>query len=153
MSKQSIHPWEVLVKKGYATKDQSTEKSDCSVKALCITKGISYQEALKYASVNFRRERNTGANVHKIQEAFNKDNSFKELEKKEIKTYYINQGKNTERQMTVGTFIKRYSSGKYYVIVRGHAFAVIDGVIIDWTDGLRRPIWNAWRVTEDQRAQ
>lgn len=153
MSKQSIHPWEVLVEKGYATRDQSTESNDCTVKALCITKGISYQEALKYATENFARKPHKGARTANIVEAFHHDKSFNQLVEEQIKTYYINQGKNTERQMTLGTFIKRYPSGKFYVIVRGHALAVVDGVIIDYTDGLRRPVWKAWRIIEDQRAQ
>lgn len=33
--------------------------------------------------------------------------------------------------MTLGTFLKRNTKGKYICLVRGHAFAVVDGVVID----------------------
>ena len=32
--------------------------------------------------------------------------------------------------MTVGTFIKEYNVGRYLIHVRGHAFAIIDGVVV-----------------------
>ena len=33
-------------------------------------------------------------------------------------------------RMTVGTFIKNYPKGKYLISIRGHAFAIINGVVM-----------------------
>ena len=37
---------------------------------------------------------------------------------------------NKVNRMTVGTFIKNYPKGKYLISVRGHAFAIINGVVM-----------------------
>ena len=39
-------------------------------------------------------------------------------------------GKTRASQMTVGTFIKEYNIGRYLIHVRGHAFTIIDGVVV-----------------------
>ena len=147
MSNQFKHIKEVLIEKGFAYEGMVEEKADCTVRALSITKGISYQAALKYAYDNLKRERNSGPSQLVLERGFEKDSSLVPV--KEIKTYYINNGKKVERSMTVGTFIKEHNKGKFYVIVRAHALAVVDGVIIDHSEGLRRPILKAWRAIED----
>ena len=38
-------------------------------------------------------------------------------------------GKTRLSRMTVGTFIKEYPKGRYLIHVRGHAFAIINGVV------------------------
>jgi hydrogenase maturation factor len=42
----------------------------------------------------------------------------------------IVKGQTVKRKMTTGTFIKKYSVGKYLVVVRGHAFSIIDGNVV-----------------------
>lgn len=39
-------------------------------------------------------------------------------------------GKTRASQMTVGTFLKEYNVGRYLIHVRGHAFTIIDGVVV-----------------------
>ncbi len=39
-------------------------------------------------------------------------------------------GKTRVSQMTVKSFLKEYDKGKYLIHVRGHAFAIIDGVVV-----------------------
>ena len=39
-------------------------------------------------------------------------------------------GKTRVNRMTVKSFLKDYDKGKYLIHVRGHAFAIIDGVVI-----------------------
>ena len=39
-------------------------------------------------------------------------------------------GKTRASQMTVGTFIKEYNVGRYLIHVRGHAFTIIDGIVV-----------------------
>jgi hypothetical protein len=40
------------------------------------------------------------------------------------------KGQIVKRNMTTGTFIKKYPVGKYLVVVRGHAFTIIDGQVV-----------------------
>ena len=35
--------------------------------------------------------------------------------------------------MTINRFVKTHPRGSYYVLVRGHALAVVDGTVQDWT--------------------
>jgi len=35
--------------------------------------------------------------------------------------------------MTINRFVKSHPKGSYYVLVRGHALAVVDGTVQDWT--------------------
>lgn len=53
----------------------------------------------------------------------------------------------------LAAFIAAYPTGSYVVHRRGHAFAVIDGVLRDWDSGTgpRSIIQAAWRVTEKTR--
>jgi len=50
------------------------------------------------------------------------------------------------RSMTLSTFARKYSRGKFYILVKGHALAVIDGEIVDHTDKPKRRINFAWKV-------
>lgn len=43
-------------------------------------------------------------------------------------------------------FLEKHNKGRYYVLVRGHALAVIDGMIYDHKEGLQRRVIGAWRV-------
>jgi len=49
-------------------------------------------------------------------------------------TYKLKNGKELKCGMTVGSFAKRYDKGRYFVNVSGHAFAIVDGVIIGNVD-------------------
>lgn len=57
-------------------------------------------------------------------------------------------GKTRVNQMTVKSFLKDYDKGKYLIHVRGHAFAIIDGVVIgNYCDAkrLKSRIVNAYK--------
>jgi hypothetical protein len=57
-------------------------------------------------------------------------------------------GKTRVSQMTVKSFLKEYDKGKYLIHVRGHAFAIIDGVVIgNYCDAkqLKARIVNAYK--------
>jgi hypothetical protein len=60
-------------------------------------------------------------------------------------------GKTRLSKMTVGTFLKEYPTGKYLLHVRGHAFAILDGVIVGNTCDSRRlkaRITNAYKFNQ-----
>ena len=51
--------------------------------------------------------------------------------------------------MTVGTFIKKNPIGTFFVIVKGHAFTIKDGVVIgNWEDAVKtkRPMRAAFQI-------
>jgi hypothetical protein len=59
------------------------------------------------------------------------------------------KGQIVKRNMTTGTFIKKYPVGKYLVVVRGHAFSIIDGAVVgNASDATmkKRVINNAFKV-------
>lgn len=47
-------------------------------------------------------------------------------------------GKTRLNKMSVGSFIKEYPKGRYLISIRGHAFAIIDGVVIGNNEDSRR---------------
>ena len=59
------------------------------------------------------------------------------------------KGEIVKRSMTTGTFIKKYPVGRYLVVVRGHAFSIIDGVVvgnIEDSKMKKRVILYSWEV-------
>jgi hypothetical protein len=59
------------------------------------------------------------------------------------------KGQIVKRNMTTGTFIKKYPKGRYLVVVRGHAFSIIDGVVVGNTEDSKmkkRVILYSWEV-------
>jgi hypothetical protein len=49
-------------------------------------------------------------------------------------------------RITINQFIKKHPKGRFYCLVRGHAIAIIDGVLYDYKEGGRRQITKAFRV-------
>ena len=59
------------------------------------------------------------------------------------------KGQVVKRNMTTGTFIKKFPKGRYVVVVRGHAFSIIDGVVVGNTGDAKmkkRVILYSWKV-------
>ena len=56
------------------------------------------------------------------------------------------------RAMTLSRFCKEYPTGTYYVKVSGHAVAIVDGVMHDWTADTagRRKIIGAYKLTDGE---
>lgn len=61
--------------------------------------------------------------------------------------YYFKKGNyNRNNKITINQFVKKHPVGKYYLVVRGHALAVIDGVVYDHSVRLTRRVHTAFRV-------
>ena len=90
-----------------------SENNDCAVRALALTAEISYKEA----HTKFKRlgRKNGRATKFSAIDQVMKDLGFK----------------FDNRSMTLGQLQKKYPKGRVYVVKRGHAIAVIDGVIHD----------------------
>lgn len=100
-------------------KDYKTEKSSCTVSALSASTGISFEEASKVA-FSAGRKFNKGFASFKLIDYWNNKYQSK------FEPCKIN------KNITLNKFLSLYPMGKYYVRKRGHAFAVVDGVVVDW---------------------
>lgn len=145
-----------------------TENNDCVVRAFASGYDISYEDAHKFISERFGRKHRKG--TYSFNSKMNKIGEIKELihnhyikilgEKKIYGSYSSGyslsydvkvKGVTKQRQMTVGTFAKKYSNGTYILSIRSHAFTLKDGVVIgNQNDAkrLRAIVEQAWEVVK-----
>jgi hypothetical protein len=133
------------------------ERNDCVVRAIASTFGLEYNVAHKFVADEFGREYRKGTygtsaklkarqHIHGIRySTIPKEN----LTYPGSARHQSNGGKPTE--ITLSMFVEKYPKGKYLVIKKGHAFSVIDGVVVgNESDGnhLRVKIYFAIKVEE-----
>ena len=135
-----------------------TETNDCVVRAISSAFEMHYDEAHQFVKVKFGRENRKGTRffvggLRRMVDDKVKINgkSFETMGNEyghvsyEVKV----KGQIVKRNMTTGTFIKKYPVGKYLVVVRGHAFSIIDGAVVgNASDATmkKRVINNAFKV-------
>ena len=136
-----------------------TESNDCVVRAIASSFEMHYDEAHKLVSkIWFRRNREGTRNfVGGMRNMVDNKipingKSFSNLGDKHghMKYDVKIKGQIVKRNMTTGTFIKKYPVGKYLVVVRGHAFSIIDGNVVGNTGDAtmkKRVILYAWKVS------
>ena len=116
-----------------------TETNDCVVRAIASSFEMSYDESHKFvAKIWFRRNREGTRNFvgglrHMINNKVKINGKLFETMGNEYGhvSYEVKvKGQMVKRNMTTGTFIKKYPVGKYLVVVRGHAFSIIDGQVV-----------------------
>jgi hypothetical protein len=131
--------------KGYSdSKIAKGETNDCVVRAFASAFEITYDRSHKYVAENFGRkprqgtygtstglvrmsDKKTTLNYKKVYPLGKRvsDTMFGSL------VYDVKvKGVTTRRNMTVGTFVKKYPIGTFLVIVKQHAFTIKDGVVI-----------------------
>ena len=149
------HINEVIKSNGPATKMEK-DRNYCTVTALSATLGISFDKAYDYARDNWSRERGRGVAtsimLRSFPQAVGTDYTKKVLSQeisrvKAEQDYKQPDGSIKTRDMTLSTFTKKFNKGRYYVLVKGHALAVIDGEIVDHTDKPKRRIRYAWKIS------
>lgn len=151
--------------KGYTNSlTAKTETNDCVVRAFASAFDITYDYAHKYIAEEFKRQPRRGTfftaskmvklseslvkvNGKKIQPLGNKVNSFAYpfSLSYDVKV----KGELVKRQMTVGTFVKKNPKGTFFVLVKGHAFTIKDGVVIGNPEDAiktRRPMRAAFEI-------
>ena len=135
------------------------ETNDCVVRAISSAFEMHYDEAHQFVKVKFGRENRKGTRffvggMRRMVEDKVKinGNSFESMGNEyghvsyEVKV----KGQMVKRNMTTGTFIKKYPVGKYLVVVRGHAFSIIDGNVVgNYGDAKmkKRVINNAFKIS------
>ena len=121
-----------------------SERNDCVVRAVASTFNLKYDTAHKFVADEFGRQPRKGTFGTAIKLS-NRDNilgtKYKIIPKQDLKypgssRHQMNGGKPTE--ITLNIFLEKYPKGKYLVIKKGHAFSIIDGVVIgNSNDGSR----------------
>ena len=136
-----------------------SETNDCAVRAISSAFEMHYDEAHQFVKVKFNRQNRKGTTffvggLRRMVDDKVKINgkSFETMGNEyghvsyEVKV----KGQMVKRNMTTGTFIKRYPVGKYLVVVRGHAFSIIDGAVVgNASDATmkKRVINNAFKIS------
>ena len=132
------------------------EANDCTIRALVACTGKSYEDAHRYIAQQTGRIRRRGAETAalikaldgktifgKFFESFgenvNQAQGFAGLAKVKAPAVVYRSGKTVRQStMTMGTFLKTYTKGTYYILLRGHALAIVDGVIYGNTNDAKR---------------
>jgi hypothetical protein len=125
------------------SKVANKENNDCVVKAVAASIGVTYDTAHTFVKETFKREDRKGVlnkelveNMSKLSEVGTakigtKEVAFEVLPKQAITNMYKLYGEIIYRQKTVKSFLQDHKVGSYIVTVAKHAFAVVDGVMID----------------------
>ena len=154
-----------VFKSGYEVSGSSevakNEKDDCVVRAFANAFGISYNQSHKFTSEKFNRKfkkDETGQLSLFGDDTINKTVKYIGSEpKKESKVVLQNTTyKHKPVAYTVNTFIKRFKSGTYILLVKGHALVVKNGVMIDNPNyqftGYRRVVESAFQVKNGKKS-
>jgi hypothetical protein len=133
------------------------ERNDCVVRAIASTFSLKYDVAHKFVADEFERQprKGTFATSTRLKSRTNIMGINYNVVPKENLLYPGSArhqslgGKSTE--VTLSIFLEKFPKGKYLVIVKGHAFSIIDGIVIgNNNDGsrLRAKILFALKVEE-----
>ena len=133
------------------------EKNDCVVRAIASTFSLEYDTAHKFVAVELGRQprKGTFGTQAKLRGRNNILGTSYTVLPKENLLYPgsdIHQKKGGKPvPVTLRVFLERFPKGKHLVIVKGHAFSIIDGVVIgNKNDGnrLKAKILFALKVEE-----
>lgn len=114
---------------GGKTEAGFTERNDCAVRAYGIFKNIPYADAHAIFSKLGRKDRK-GTNNRLIFEL-------------------LGEGAKRTDAATLNQLRRKHPTGRIYALIRGHAFAVIDGVVYDsWKVGDKVRIRAYWYESE-----
>jgi len=121
-----------------------SERGDCVVRAFASSFDVSYDFAHKYVADEFGRKPKKGTygtvtTLVKMADKLIKVNDKKicplgvrhnDYLLKSLMYDVTVKGVTKKRNMTVGTFVKQNPKGTFFVLVKGHAFTIKDGVVI-----------------------
>jgi hypothetical protein len=110
------------------------ETNDCTVKAFAVVFDTTYEKAHAHLKKNCGRQNRKGIHAREVIPPSLKKTKYK-----------VGPYSKTNR-ITLKNFLEKHNQGRFYVLIRGHAFAVVDGVLYDYKEGLRRQVTWAMRV-------
>lgn len=127
------HPW-AYSDAGRAASRRPRQGNDCTVRALAIARGLSYDEAydlLAHAGRRSGQRLNLGPWLS--EQAWARKIAFPAVK--------------GQPRMTPPSFCTRFAQGRFICKAAKHVFAVVDGVVYDTEPvGDRRCIYTAWRI-------
>jgi len=143
-----------------------SENNDCVVRAIQHSFGVDYVDAHHFCETKLKRVSGqgtyTGRYLPKIKQAFGqkvnrmgkggritRDQKSKVEKWSNDKQKYVVKRETVQVRYKVKDFVKKFSVGKYIVIVRGHAFALVEGKVIgnlEDSKRLTREVWSAYKV-------
>ena len=129
-----MYKYSPLPKELLETSKRIKEDRDCTVKALAIALGTSYERAHRHLELHCNRRRGRGIKSSLV------------LPKSLRNTPYKIGPYSSSNKVSLSTFCKNHPKGRFYVAVSGHAIAVVDGVVYDYKDAPRRMVKWAIRV-------
>ena len=120
-----------LVKQNGSAEKHGSDTNNCAVNTLAITHNVSYDDAYEFARKQWDRKHAKGVKTGSIVKSFQMTTPFGKLATRVPVTQEYKQpgGWMRKRRMTIDTFIKNNPQGVYYVLVRGHALAVTEGIL------------------------
>ena len=139
-----------------------SETNDCVVLSIATAFGVEYEKAHQFVKETFARKYRKGtimfaSRLNRYSEIHGELFGSKIIPigvKKSMYNYSLvydaKVGKKTvKRKMTVGTFINNNPIGTFVVLVKSHAFTIIDGVVIGNTEDSEKKkkiMYDAWEV-------
>ena len=132
------------------------ENNDCVVRALAIAAETDYATAHQWTKEKLKRPDREGTSMtafrlSQLIKAGTKINNKQLVPINEL----INPDYTHKKvQYTIGTFSQKHNKGTYFILVRGHALTIKDGVVYDnanfkiRNNGFRRPIRNVFKFEE-----
>ena len=118
------------------------ERNDCAVKALAIATRQSYNVAHTALAMHGRDDR---AGTYPQQ-------TYAATEMLGFSVREVWNRYDAERGCTVRTVGNKFPKGTYYVHVRGHILALVNGEVEDWTKGQRRDVLRVSKVEQEEKA-
>ena len=114
------------------------EHNDCAVVALSIAGRVPYNVAHKELSEQGRKSRHCTHTFMTIKAAIRLG----------MKVEHSQPRQKTGSMYTPKTIGKVLKRGYYMCRSRGHIFAVVNGEVLDWSEGRQNRIIEVWKVTK-----
>ena len=130
-----------------ATHAEYNEHNDCSVRAVMTVTGSTYKAAHTLLAEDCGRPNRRGVSSYNFTRRMDQGEVLgSKLERVKGIGY---QWEPNAKRITLAKFIQQNPVGTFLLGKRGHAFAVVDGVLVDtWRVGPRALVNRAWKVTK-----
>lgn len=120
----------------------SHETNDCAVRAMANAFSVPYVHAWAAMRAAGRKDKK-GTAVGVIDKVVTGEHGGKRGHRMER----VGKSYEGKHEVTIGTFCKYHPTGRFYCIVRGHAFAIVDGVVQDaFKNRAGRRIYRAYEI-------
>jgi len=132
------------------------ENNDCVVRALAIAAETDYATAHQWVKEKLKRpdRKGTSMTAFRLSQLIEAETKINNKHLVPIKELTNSDYTHKKVRYTVGTFSQKHNKGTYFILVKGHALTIKDGVIYDnanykiMNNGFRRPIRNVFKFEE-----